>query len=214
MQQRRYPSQRRSQERVELILTATAEILRKRGIGAVTTNSIAAEAGIPVSSIYQYFPNKVEVLCALFEDYLAGIVAVIDEFATPERLQQPWEEFLTAFVKVIFQQETREHIDRELWSALSLFPELREVESAHRARMADRIADILRQLGSNLAPAAAAAYRNVHLRDEQRGVELPRQLPGAGPGLPGVGNRRGAGRGEQVHAPLAPLSGTGTATAL
>ena len=133
---------------MELILTATAEILRKRGIGAVTTNSIAAEAGIPVSSIYQYFPNKVEVLCALFEDYLAGIVAVIDEFATPERLQQPWEEFLTAFVKVIFQQETREHIDRELWSALSLFPELREVESAHRARMADRIADILRQLGS------------------------------------------------------------------
>ena len=148
MQQRRYPSQRRSQERVELILTATAEILRKQGIGAVTTNSIAAEAGIPVSSIYQYFPNKVEVLCALFEDYLAGIVAVIDEFATPERLQQPWEEFLTAFVKVIFQQETREHIDRELWSALSLFPELRELESAHRARMADRIADILRQLGS------------------------------------------------------------------
>ena len=148
MQQRRNPSQRRSQERVELILAATAEILRKRGIGAVTTNSIAAEAGIPVSSIYQYFPSKVEILSALYEQYLAGIVAVIEEFATPERLQQPWEEFLTAFVKVIFQQETREHIDRELWSALSLFPQLGELESAHRARMADRIADILRQLGS------------------------------------------------------------------
>jgi len=148
LQRRRNPSQRRSQERVKLILASTAEILRKQGIGAVTTNSIAAVAGIPVSSIYQYFPNKVEVLCALFEDYLAGIVAVIDEFATPERLQQPWEEFLTAFVKVIFQQETREHIDRELWSALSLFPEIGALESAHRARMADRIADILRQLGS------------------------------------------------------------------
>ncbi len=148
MQRRRNPSQQRSQERVALILAATAEILRRQGIGAVTTNSIAAEAGIPVSSIYQYFPSKVEILGALYEQYLAGIVAVIDAFATPERLQQPWEEFLTAFVKIIFQQETREHIDRELWSALGLFPELGELESAHRARMADRIADILRQLGS------------------------------------------------------------------
>jgi AcrR family transcriptional regulator len=134
---------------VELILASTAEILRRQGIGAVTTNSIAAEAGIPVSSIYQYFPSKVEILSALYEQYLAGIVAVIDAFATPGRLQQqPWEEFLTAFTRVIFQQETRERIDRELWSALSLFPELGELENAHRARMADRIADILRQLGS------------------------------------------------------------------
>ena len=148
MQRRRNPTQRRSQERVELILAATAGILRKQGIGAVTTNSIAAAAGIPVSSIYQYFPSKVEILSALYEQYLAGIVAVIDAFATPERLQQPWEEFLTAFTKVIFQQETRERIDRELWSALSLFPELGELENAHRARMADRMADILRQLGS------------------------------------------------------------------
>ena len=148
MQRRRNPSQRRSQERVELILASTAGILRKQGIGAVTTNSIAAEAGIPVSSIYQYFPGKVAILSALYEQYLAGIVTVIDAFATPERLQQPWEEFLTAFAKVIFQQETRERIDRELWSALSLFPELGELENAHRARMADRIADILRQLGS------------------------------------------------------------------
>jgi len=148
LQRRRNPTQRRSQERVELILAATAGILRKQGIGAVTTNSIAAAAGIPVSSIYQYFPSKVEILSALYEQYLAGIVAVIDAFATPERLQQPWEEFLTAFTKVIFQQETRERIDRELWSALSLFPELGELENAHRARMADRMADILRQLGS------------------------------------------------------------------
>ncbi len=149
MQRRRNPSQRRSQERVELILASTAEILRKQGIGAVTTNSIAAEAGIPVSSIYQYFPSKVAILGALYEQYLAGIVTVIDAFATPGRLQQqPWEEFLTAFTRVIFQQETRARIDRELWSALSLFPELGELENAHRARMADRIADILRQLGS------------------------------------------------------------------
>jgi len=133
---------------VELILASTAGILRRQGIGAVTTNSIAAAAGIPVSSIYQYFPSKVEVLCALYEEYLASIVTVIDAFATPERLQLPWEEFLAAFVKIIFQQETRERIDRELWGALDLFPELKQLEIAHRARMADRIADILRQLGS------------------------------------------------------------------
>jgi AcrR family transcriptional regulator len=133
---------------VELILASTAEILRSRGIGAVTTNSIAAEAGIPVSSIYQYFPSKIEILSALYEQYLAGVLTVIDAFATPGRLQQPWEEFLTDLLKVIFQQETHERIERELWSAVGLFPELRELEDAHQAMMANRIADILHQLGS------------------------------------------------------------------
>ena len=145
---RRKPSQRRSQERVALILESTAEILRTRGIGEVTTNSIAEQAAIPVSSIYQYFPNKVEILAALYRDYLAAIEAVLDEFDTPERLALPWEAFFTESLKAVYRQETLEHIDHELDYGLSLFPELVEIEKAHRDKVTDRMAQTLRKLGS------------------------------------------------------------------
>lgn len=148
MQKRRHPSQRRAQERVALILQSTTEVLREQGIGAVTTNSIAARAGIPVSSIYQYFPNKVAILCALYREYLAGIVVVLEAFAVPENLGLPWPQFFTGFLQAVSHQETRENIDIEFEKALRLFPELVELEVAHREQMADRLADILRQLGS------------------------------------------------------------------
>lgn len=131
-----------------MILETTAEILRTRGIGEVTTNSIARHASIPVSSIYQYFPDKVAILAALYRDYLASIEAVMDEIDIPQRLAQPWEEYWTQSIKAIYRQETRDQIDRELDLGLALFPELMEIEKAHREKMAGRLASTLRQLGS------------------------------------------------------------------
>ncbi len=148
MPQRRKPSQRRSQERVALILCATAEILQAQGIAAVTTNSIARQAGIPVSSIYQYFPNKVAILAALYRDYLAKIEEVMDAFDTPERLALPWREYFTESIEAVFTQEIRDRINRELDIGLDLFPELMEIEWAHQEKVAERLTETLRQLGS------------------------------------------------------------------
>jgi AcrR family transcriptional regulator len=146
---RRKPSQRRSQERVALILRSTVEILRTQGIAAVTTNSIASQAGIPVSSIYQYFPDKVAILAALYRDYLASIEQVMDEFNTPARLALPWQEYFTESIRAIYRQEIRDQIDRELDIGMALYPELMEIEQAHREKMAGRLATTLQQLGSS-----------------------------------------------------------------
>ena len=148
MPQVRKPSQRRSQQRVSLILEATAEVLRTRGIAEVTTNSIAEQASIPVSSIYQYFPNKEAILVALYSDYLQSIEEVMDEFETRARLEQPWDAFFTESLKAIYRQETRDQIDRELQNGLNLLPELMEIENAHRQKFAERLAGMLRKLGS------------------------------------------------------------------
>lgn len=55
---RRRPAQRRSQETVEVILRATAHILSRDGIEALTTNRVAERAGVSIGSLYQYFPDK------------------------------------------------------------------------------------------------------------------------------------------------------------
>ena len=64
---RRSPVQARSRERVERILDVAARIVVERGVDALTTRSVAAEAGVPVASLYQYFSDREAVLLALVE---------------------------------------------------------------------------------------------------------------------------------------------------
>lgn len=62
---RRSPQQQRAREKVELIFEATVRILEKEGLEALTTNHIAAVAGISIGTLYQYFPDKEAILAEL-----------------------------------------------------------------------------------------------------------------------------------------------------
>lgn len=62
---RKMPRQSRSRETVEAILTATADILTRRGYAGLTTNHIAERAGVNIASLYQYFPGKDAIVAEL-----------------------------------------------------------------------------------------------------------------------------------------------------
>jgi AcrR family transcriptional regulator len=76
---RRVPQQQRSRGRVAKILEATAQLVLSQGVEAVNTRAIAASAGIPVASLYQYFADKEEVLLALVQRDLAQIDEMVAE---------------------------------------------------------------------------------------------------------------------------------------
>jgi AcrR family transcriptional regulator len=46
---------------------ATARVIVRQGLSKLTTNAIAAECGISIGSVYQYFPNKQALLLAMAE---------------------------------------------------------------------------------------------------------------------------------------------------
>jgi len=79
---RRQPRQARSRDTVDALLEAAARVFRREGWRA-TTNRIAAEAGVSVGSLYEYFPNKQALLTALAERHLIvaerGVAAALDE---------------------------------------------------------------------------------------------------------------------------------------
>lgn len=64
-QTRRVPTQRRSKDKYEAILGACADVLRSEGYDGTTTAKIAARAGVGKGALYQYFPNKAQVVAAL-----------------------------------------------------------------------------------------------------------------------------------------------------
>lgn len=64
---RKQPVQPRARATVEAILSAAAGILEKDGPTRLTTNAVAAQAGVSIGSLYQYFPNKQALTAALIE---------------------------------------------------------------------------------------------------------------------------------------------------
>ena len=70
---RRDPKQERSRERVEEILRVAMQLVGEKGIDAVTMREIAAAAGGPIASLYQYFPNKSSIYTMIYEQFVASM---------------------------------------------------------------------------------------------------------------------------------------------
>ncbi len=74
---RKRASQERSRATVDALVEATARVLVKEGFERASTNRIAAEAGVSIGSLYQYFPSKEALVAAVIErhkDEMMGIL--------------------------------------------------------------------------------------------------------------------------------------------
>ena len=117
---RKTPVQERSQQTVEIILDAAAQVL-EADAGA-TTNHIAVRAGFSIGTLYQYFPNRNAVLAALAmreqKRILAGVTQTLrdlDPQAPEIALRAALRMFLHAF-------QSRQTLRRQV--LLTLLPNL------------------------------------------------------------------------------------------
>jgi AcrR family transcriptional regulator len=87
---RKRPRQARSRATIDAILEATARVLVKRGFDGLTTNAVAAAAGVSIGSVYQYFPNKEALVGGLIERHVEEMgAAIVDELAKVATLPLP-----------------------------------------------------------------------------------------------------------------------------
>jgi AcrR family transcriptional regulator len=64
---RKTPIQERSTITVEAITEATIQVLLSHGTDRLTTTRVAERAGVSIGTLYQYYPNKQSLMCALLE---------------------------------------------------------------------------------------------------------------------------------------------------
>jgi AcrR family transcriptional regulator len=64
---------------VDVLVRATADTIAERGLAQMTTNHVAARAGVSVGSLYQYFENKDALLLAVGERITRELATVVDE---------------------------------------------------------------------------------------------------------------------------------------
>ncbi|GGC92499.1 transcriptional regulator AguR [Halopseudomonas salina] len=136
-----------SQERIDRILDATVTLLAQRSLGELSIYAIAAQADIPPSSVYHFFPQLADVLAALAERVFAELDGVLG--AAPAGFEPAsWMELIER-LEDRFQQYYQSH------------PAARElILGAHElagVRQADRHHD--RLLGQSLRAYLARYYQ-------------------------------------------------------
>ena len=126
---RRRPSQPRGVATFERILMAAADILRSGGIEALSTNLVASQSGVNISSIYKFFPNKQAIIAALHRRNIQSRVTLLQQ--TLEGLSNPltWEQSLRQSARLAWESHRSAPAGAALRRAMQSSPELQELDS-------------------------------------------------------------------------------------
>jgi len=118
-QRRRTPRQQRAKQKVARILDAAHELLLSDGAAGFNTNALAAQAGVGVGSIYEYFPNKQAIAAALIERLSeAETDAMLERFGRVQAL--PLADAVRVLVAALFELYRDNHaLYRQLWAMAS-----------------------------------------------------------------------------------------------
>jgi AcrR family transcriptional regulator len=98
---RKIPTQARARETYLAIRQAAARILQRDGYSALTSNHIAAEAGVGIASFYEYFPNKQAVVAAVVTSTVEEVLGAL-EASLGKALAQTPEAGLGTWVSAMF----------------------------------------------------------------------------------------------------------------
>lgn len=162
---RREPRQARSRARVAQILAATDEILAEGGFEALTMRAVADRAGVPVATIYQFFPDKAAVVDAAARAYIAEFDEAIELLAGPGAdAGGDWSDPAGRLVDAFADLYRARPGYVALWSGRHLSPELARVDEANNLAIAAGVRSILTERagvpdGPELVLASQVAVR-------------------------------------------------------
>ena len=115
---RRKPRQARAAATVEIIYEATAQILQRESRAILTTNHIAACAGISVGTLYQYFPHKEAILVALARREIRSMADTITRTIAENSADSSQDMARRAIRALIAASGKRRRVRRAVFQAL------------------------------------------------------------------------------------------------
>jgi AcrR family transcriptional regulator len=140
---RRKPKQSRSRARVTTILDTARRLIGTRGNDAVSVREIAAAAGVPISSVYQYFPDKNAIVHALIASHLATVrervARAFGRVRRPEDLARASTTSLNDLVALF----TEDPQLATIWAAVQANTVLRELDAQDSRETAAYLASVM-----------------------------------------------------------------------
>lgn len=161
---RAVPRQRRSTERRQAILEATERLLERMSPHALTTSHIAFEAGVPVSSVYAYFPNKQAVIAELMRAALAEVDDRVEALLPDVPTLSAIEAAVDAQVDEVLAGYRDVAARRHIFRALRRDDLLASVMEASDARSVAAVATRVAALRPDIGPVRARAVGETVVR--------------------------------------------------
>lgn len=147
------PTQKRSRERMERILSVATELIAATGSDAMRMSEVAERSGISIGSLYQYFPDKRAIIAALTERYHEASRACISEELSDVRTVDQFRDAFSALIETYYHLFLDEPAMRDVWSGTQADKTLLDIELLNSRENGSLVASTL----ARLMPAADEA---------------------------------------------------------
>ena len=148
--------QARSRERVDQLLDAAEALVTAHGFDGLKMRELARSAGLPIASIYHYFPSNVAVLRALAEKHLAElqtlIAASMERHMAADIKPDDAPEAVGRVVMDVATYVSTRTATATIWDALRAVPELRALDMDDTAANARFIAPYMARFAGSMTP--------------------------------------------------------------
>lgn len=134
----RPPQQARSRRTRQKLIESAVDCFERHGFEETTTAMIAAEAGVAVGTVYNYFTDKREMILELFDrndrEVADEVIAQLDPSSWRGTID-PRDRTRSLIDAIFHTQQLQPGIQRILWAQYFKDPEFREPFEALRSRI-------------------------------------------------------------------------------
>ena len=173
------PTQERSRERFDRILTAASQILTEKGSDAFRMSDIVERTGIAFGSLYQYFPDKSAVIGTLAERCnVIGRECVARDLAEMKKL--PHLHAALCRITDGYYRMFRDHpVMHHIWQATQGDRTLERIDEEDVAFLAGLLRDALLRVAPRQSGAALTTFSQLVMIQIAAAVRHAISLPSA-----------------------------------
>lgn len=163
--------QNRSRERVEQILAAAETLVVETGMEGLKMRELARRAGLPIASLYHYFPSNSSIVRAIAIRYLDSLRRVLAaELANTIDVKTPIDQRPATgarLVRTMLDYLLRIPASAAIWDSLRSSPDLRQLDMEDTAYNARALEPYLCWVAPNLPRDRVATLMMVILEAVQ-----------------------------------------------
>jgi len=125
---RKIPTQARSKARLECILEAASSLIAEQGSEHLKMSDVATVAGVPIGSVYQYFPDKSAIILTLADRIMARVRIGLTEAMSGVVTIEEAKEALRAMLRTYYDMFLAEPVARDIWFGVLADRTLQELD--------------------------------------------------------------------------------------
>jgi AcrR family transcriptional regulator len=154
---RRRPVQERGKRRFELILSSARTQLAEVGLDGFTLEGVAGAAGVPIGSVYQFFPNKHALIAELSRVDTEALASELNHAAAGFDTAA-WQEGTDNVIDGVAELWRTDPTRRHVWLAMQSTAATRSLLAEQTRAVTDEVVPLVRPL---LPPGSTRRLRTV-----------------------------------------------------